>query len=265
VLEGNLDGAQGEYVHDRFTDFALDFIRRHRERPFFLYLPYTLPHANYEPPDLEPYADEPWSQRERAYAAMVGRLDRDVGRIKARLDELGIGRNSLLIFASDNGAALCFEGVFDSCGPLRGRKRDLYEGGIRVPMIVCMPGHVPQGRTSALPCSFADIFPTLAEAAGVMPPDGLDGVSILPTFLGREQDLGERLLYWEFHENGFEQAGRIGSWKAVVHAEGQPELYDLATDVGETTDLAAENPDLVALFQSLLADAHVESPWWPTK
>ncbi len=255
---------KGKYVHDLFTDFALDFIRRRRADPFFLYVPYTIPHAKFQVPDIAPYADAPWSRDEKAYAAMVSRMDRDVGRILALLKELGIDRKTIVLFCSDNGAAKRWK-AFASSGPLRGIKRDMYEGGIRVPMVARCPGVVPAGRTSEAPWYFADVLPTCAELAGARAPEDIDGVSVVPALRGEPQpELSERFMYWEFFERGFAQAARWRDWKAVRMRPGAAlELYDLSHDVGEAANIAAKHPDVVARFESYLAGCRTESPHWP--
>ncbi len=265
LLEGNLDGGRQTYSHDLFTDFALDFIEQHKDGPFFLYLPYTIPHTRLEVPDLAPYADRDWEEAEKAYAAMVTRMDRDVGRVLALLEALSIDEQTIVFFCSDNGAASRWDGRFDSSGPLRGRKRDLYEGGLRTPMIVRYPGRVRAGATSDLAWYFPDVLPTLADLARADIPPGLDGVSIVPTLLGKTQDdLHERVMYWEFYERGFQQAVRWKNWKGVRPApEAAWEVYDLATDEGEKHNVAAQHPDVVAALAEFARQSHVASPHWP--
>ena len=272
VLRGNADGAKGEYSHDLITEFALDFIRRHGSvrgddrRPFFLYVPWCIPHSRYEIPDLGPYADEPWPKNARVHAAMLSRMDRDVGRILDLLAELSIDDSTVVFFTSDNGAAERWEGVFDSSGPLRGRKRDVYEGGLRVPMLVRWPGRVAAARVSDAVWTFADFLPTAAALAGVDPPEGLDGRSVLPVLLGETERLPERTLYWEFHEKGLHQAALREPWKAVRHGAGQPvELYDLRHDVGETRDVSAMHPAITSALAAFLDGARVPSENWPTE
>ena len=251
-----------DYSHDMMTDEALGFIDRHREHPFFLYLPYTIPHANnehhvvgrhgMEVPDYGPFAGESWPEVEKGFAAMVHRMDRDIGRIIGRLKEYGVAGDTLVLFSSDNGPHK--EGghdpaFFGSNGPLRGIKRDLYEGGIRVPALAWWPGRIAPGRTSDHVSAFYDFLPTACEAAGVDPPDGIDGISFLPELLGKPQRVHE-YLYWEFPSQGGKRAVRAGKWKAVwlntdKQADAQPELYDLVADIGETTNVADAHPDIV--------------------
>jgi len=265
ILEGNKNGQKKQYSHDLFADFALNFIRRHKDKPFFLYLPFTIPHAEYEIPSTEPYTDKPWPDNAKVHAAMITRMDADVGRIMALLKDLTVDGQTLVFFCSDNGAVNRWEGIFDSSGPLRGRKSDLYEGGIRTPMIVRWPGKVPAGKTSDAVWYFADVLPTLAELAGVKPPDNIDGISVLPTLLGKKQDTDDRFLYWEFFGN-LRQAVRWRNYKAVRLAADRPlELYDLAKDGAETNDIAAQCPDVMARIEDYLKTARTDSPNWPVE
>jgi len=265
TLDGNRDGKREQYSHDLFTEFALDYIRRHRDGPFFLYLAWCIPHAALEPPSLEPYAATDWPDDAKAFAAMVTRMDSHVGQVFALLRELGIDERTLVFFSSDNGAARRWEGLFDSSGPLRGQKSDPYEGGIRAPMIVRWPGRVPSGKVSNVPWYFADFLPTVADVAGVKHPESIDGTCVLESILGRKQDLGDRFLYWEsFTGGGFRQAVRRGDWKAVRPGPGRPlELYDLASDLGEERDVAAQQPHVIAEIERFLRTARVDSPYWP--
>ncbi len=263
-----------EYAADLIADEALAFIRRVRDRPFFLYFAPTLPHANNEAgprgmevPDLGPYRDRDWPEAQKAHAAMIHRLDRDVGRLLDLLRELDLDGRTLVLFSSDNGPHR--EGGFNpartrSSGPLRGIKRDLYEGGIRVPLLARWPGHVPAGQVTDQVVAFWDFLPTAAELAGVAPPPG-DGESFAATLLGRASGQARAgYLYWEFFEGGFRQAVLAGDWKGVRLAPGRPlELYDLKSDPGETRDLAAAQPGVVARLEAILAGARSDSPDWP--
>ncbi|MEM7371421.1 MAG: arylsulfatase [Bacteroidota bacterium] len=263
-LAGNLGDKEEEYAHDKFSEKALDFVREHRDRHFFLYLPYTVPHARYQIPDTSPYTAEPWEEKEKIHAAMISRMDRDIGDLFDLLKELQIDDKSIVFFCSDNGAAERWEGRFDSSGALRGRKRDMYEGGIRSPMIVRYPAEIEGGSSSDFPCYFPDIMPTLLDIASLPIPDGLDGVSILPTLLGEKQTTATRHLYWEFHERGFQQAVRYGNWKAVrLKVGGALELYDLSTDEGEMHNVASQHPALIQEIESYLASARTLSVDWP--
>jgi arylsulfatase A-like enzyme len=270
---------KGTYSHDLFSQEALDFIRRERGSPFFLYLAYTLPHANneltrktgngMEVPSDAPYSHESWSPQQRNYAAMVTRLDADVGKLLALLKELRIDEETFVLFTSDNGPQGKDEGgydqtLFDSNGPLRGLKRELYEGGIRVPLLVRWPGRVRAGTTSAYPVTLCDLMPTAAALAGARVSSATDGVSLQSLLLGGRAPRRES-LYWEFHEGGFAQAVRMGSWKAVRKGvDGAVELYDLKTDIGEMRNVAARHPALVRRAEDIMQREHVESEDWPS-
>jgi arylsulfatase A-like enzyme len=264
-----------DYSHDLMAEEALKFIEGNGGGPFFLYLAFTIPHANNEAknkgmevPDLGEFASEDWPDQEKAKAAMITRLDRDIGRLMALLKKLGIDDNTLVFFTSDNGPHR--EGgadpdFFDSNGPLRGIKRDLYEGGIRVPMIARWPKRIKAGAKSDQVWAHWDLLPTLAEVAGVKPPADIDGVSMFNALRGRRQRDHE-FLYWEFHERGFSQAARMGDWKAVRKTPGSPlELYDLKNDLGEQNDVAVKHSEVVKKIEEYLRTARTESELWPTK
>ncbi|MFT5105288.1 MAG: arylsulfatase A-like enzyme [Pseudoalteromonas tetraodonis] len=266
VLPGNEAGAKGDYIQDLFAAFSLGFIKKYQDEPFFLYLPYSLPHSNFEIPELGKYADKPWTDKEKTYAAMVTRLDADVGRILALLGELELEEQTIVFFCSDNGAAERWDGRFNSSGPLRGRKRDMYEGGLRVPMVVRWPGKIKPGSSSDVVWGFADVMPTLAELGGAkLPSQKLDGGSVVPTLLGNTQpDLSDRFLYWEFFERGFQQAARWKDWKVIREKKGASlRLYDLNGDLGERSDVAADHPQIVEKFETFLKGARTESAAWP--
>jgi len=266
VLEENKDGQQNQYSHDMFTDFALNFIRRNKDKPFFLYLAYTIPHAKYEIPSTEPYTDRPWPQDGKVHAAMITRMDADIGRLMMLLKELDIDGRTVVFFCSDNGAVRRWEGLFDSSGPLRGKKGELYEGGLRTPMIVRWPGKVPAGKTSDAVWYYADVLPTLAELAGAKPPTNIDGISVLPALLGKKQSTNERFLYWEFPGRDFQQAVRWRNYKAIRTAPGKPlELYNLTEDIAEKRNIAAQHGEIVARIEKYLATARTDSPNWPIK
>ncbi len=275
-LRGNANGQKGEYSHDWFTRGALNFIRINQKHPFFLYLAYTIPHANnelkdkgMEVPGDAPYSKEDWPQQEKNKAAMIARLDADIGKILDKLKELKLDQDTLLFFSSDNGPHK--EGgvdpqFFASSGPLRGIKRDLYEGGIRVPMIVRWPGRIKAGSTNNQIWAFWDFLPTATGLAGVKPPKNIDGISMVPTLLGTKQTQQHEVLYWEFHERGFQQAARMGDWKMVrLGPEKAPELYNLKTDLAEKENVAGQHPDIVAKFAEYLKTARTESKDWPIK
>lgn len=284
-LEGNTGGARRTYSHDAIAGRALDFIRRHRDRPFFCYMPFTLPHLELlvpedsmtpyegkveEKPYVDPrrhYADQPKARA--AYAGMVSRLDRDVGRVLALLAELKLEENTLVFFTSDNGSAVPLWGddYFASAGHLRGHKQNLYEGGIRVPMIARWPGRVPRGKVSEHAWGFWDVLPTLAEVAGAKPPAKRTGTSVLPALEGREQP-AERFLYWElprydnksgrFRDEVPMQAARMGEWKVVrPEPDGALELYNLASDPFERRNVWGQYPAVQKRLAEFLKTARV--------
>jgi arylsulfatase A-like enzyme len=256
---------------------ALAFLDNHRDRPFFLAYTTTLPHANNEAkpdgmevPDYGIYASRDWPPQQKGHAAMITRLDSDVGALLARLGSLGLASNTLVMFTSDNGPHR--EGgnnpdFNDSNGPLRGIKRDLYDGGIRVPLIARWPGRIAAGAVSRQPVTFWDYLPTLADLTGAAVPAGLDGISFAPTLLGTGPQRTHEFLYWEFHEGqATSQAVRTGDWKAVRPAPRRPlELYDLATDIGETKNVAAAHPDVIARIETYLRTARTDSEFWPLR
>jgi len=291
-----VDVNPNEYSNDLFTRDAMSFIEQSDNRPFFIYLNYTVPHAELRVPDdsIAPFRgrfpekafvnaaadaketgpDEPslgyrsQPTPHAAFAGMVSRMDRDVGRILDLLRTRGVDQRTLVLFTSDNGPHQ--EGgadpeFFKSSGGLHGIKRDMYEGGIRVPMIASWPGTIAPGTSTTYAAAHWDLFPTFAELAGAKAPTGLDGKSIVPVLQGKPMEPHD-FLYWEFHERGFQQAVRMGKWKAVRLAKDKPlELYDLAADPTEFTDVAAKHPDVVAQIENYLKTARTESPNWPIK
>ena len=254
------------YTTEMLTRHSLDFIEANHDKPFFLYLPYTVPHAQFEIPDLDPYENKGWPKQAKVYAAMITRMDDHIGKIMALLKELLIDKKTIVFFCSDNGAANRYDGLFDSSGPLRGAKRAMYEGGLRTPMIARWPGRIPVNTTSEAIWSFADFLPTVAALARAKAPKGLDGISVLPELLGQAQQGNDRFLYWEFFERGFQQAARWGNWKVVrPKKEAGLELYNLAKDIGEKKDVADLNPEIVSIFERFLKTARTESKDWPIK
>jgi arylsulfatase A-like enzyme len=265
-LEGNRNGNRGTYKDDNYLRQSLYSIEANYKRPFFLYLNFKIPHAPFVVPSLEPYASKPWKPEEKAYAAMITRMDGYIGMIVRSLRELGIEKNTIVFFCSDNGNYERWEGLFDSCGPLRGRKGNLYEGGIRVPMIVKWPGKIPAGSVSDQVWCFADVLPTFAQIAGVTAPSNIDGVSVLPTLLGKKQDLSDRFLYWEYfhYQNGFQLAVRWRNWKAVLNKPYKSlQLYNLTQDISEKHDVADQNPGVLNKIKAYLRTARTDSTCWP--
>ncbi|MCA9121336.1 MAG: arylsulfatase [Planctomycetaceae bacterium] len=275
-LEGNLlsesPDARGRvskrrttYSHDLMTDAALDFVRQYHTRPFLLHVHWTIPHANNEGgrvtgngmeiPDYGIYTNQDWPNTAKGQAAMITRMDGDVGRLIALLRELRLDAKTLLIFTSDNGPHS--EGghrheYFDANGPLRGYKRDLYEGGIREPTIAWWPGVIKAGSESDQPLGFWDFLPTACQLAGLECSVNTDGISFVPTLVGESQPAHE-YLYWRYEAK---EAVRTGKWKGVRLADDKPiELYDLTSDIGESNDVSGEHPEIVAEIRRCMADA----------
>ncbi len=274
-LEGNRGLNKNTYSQNVFTEFALSFIREHKDGPFFLYLPWTLPHGPHDKFSVQgnhPYSNKSWDTKEKVFAAMIAHIDNSVGSILDLLDELNIDGDTIIFFSSDNGALKVGSERFDNNGPLRGYKGDLLEGGIRVPMIVSWPGRVKKGETSDAVWHFADFLPTATELAGISPPAEVDGISVLPMLLGKPQNTADRFIYWEnhwkvdkvFQERGFQQAVRWKNWKAVrLDPAMSLELYDLSDDLSEKRNLAVHNPEIVSLLENYLKTARTDSLNWP--
>ncbi|SHJ06615.1 arylsulfatase [Pseudozobellia thermophila] len=292
VLEGNAGKKKETYAPALIHKKTLEFIELNKDNPFFLYVASIIPHAELAAPEelMEKYRGKllpekeyegvddgpeyrtgPYeSQKEThaAFAAMVHLLDIQVGEIVEKLEKLGIADNTMVIFTSDNGPHT--EGgadpeYFDSNGPFRGTKRDLYEGGIRVPMIAKWPGRIQPGTKSDHVSAFWDVFPTFSDIAGIDAPKGIDGISFLPELLG--DTVGQRehdYLYWEFHEKGGRQAIRKGNWKAVKYnvfdaSNNKIQLYDLGADLSEQNDVADKHPEIVEEMKALFSEARTPS------
>ncbi|KAG4069324.1 hypothetical protein HA402_012177 [Bradysia odoriphaga] len=283
------------YAPDLIQEQALRFLDNNKSKPFFLYLTYTLPHAELQVPDdslfqhfkgrftekpfkgndygpkatVPGYASQQYPHA--TFATMVTKLDNYVGQVMAHLKELGLDKNTLVIFTSDNGPHT--EGgadpaFFNSGGGFRGVKRDLYEGGIREPFIARWPGKIKAGSTSRQTGAFWDIMPTLAQLTQAPALKYTDGVSLLPTLTGAKGQRQHNYLYWEFHEDGGRQAVRQGNWKAIrlqamQHPDGPVELYNLATDPAESKNVAAAHPDIAAKLAGYMKEAHVETSIYP--
>lgn len=267
-----------QFADDLFADEVLKFVGENKAAPFFVYWSMVIPHANNERasalgngaqvPDFGPYAAKDWPEPDKGQAAMISRMDGYVGRLLARLKELGIAENTLVVFTSDNGPhneAKHNLVRFNPSGPFTGTKRSLTDGGIRVPFIAWWPGTVKPGASDHVGY-FPDWFSTAAELAGTKPPANLDGISLVPTLRGKttEQKKHE-FLYWEFHEGGFKQAALFeGRWKGI--RSGSPDapvkLYDQQNDVAELTDVAAQHPDIAAKISAYLQTARTPLPEW---
>jgi len=280
-----LDGKT--YSHTLIHEQSLQFIRDNQKGPFFAYLSVTIPHAAMHAPESEM---KPWRERFSAFedkigkysgpkvrnpiaafAAMMTLLDDDIGELLQLLKTLDIDDNTLVLLTTDNGPHL--EGghdprFFDSNGPFKGFKRDLYEGGIRVPLLARWPGVIKAGSGSDLPSAHWDMLPTFCELAGVTPPGDIDGISIVPTLTGKGTQKRHDFLYWEFSPRGGKQAVRWGKWKAIrqglrKNRDAPIELYDLNTDLGEENNLASKHPDLVKQAKTMMESAHVKSEKFP--
>jgi len=276
----NEDGQQKVYSHDLIAGEARQFLKNNKDKPFFLYVPFTIPHVALQVPkdSLAEYkgkwADPPYdgkkgyvphSHPRACYAAMVSRMDKDVGRIVSLLKELGLEENTLVIFTSDNGptyAGGADSEFFESAGPLRDLKGSVYEGGIRVPFIARWPGKIQAGVTSNCVLAFWDFLPTCTELIGMPAPKHIDGISILPSLLGHpEEQKQHEYLYWELKGR---QAVRKGDWKAVrTKPNKKVELYNLSKDVGEEHDVAGEHHEILAQMTKLLQSARTESEVFP--
>ncbi|MBP8792403.1 MAG: arylsulfatase [Lutibacter sp.] len=292
VLSGNAGHAKNEYAPNLIQKKALEFLEKNKDTTFFMYVPTIIPHAELvapeaimakyrgkflpekkykgldDGPDYRKSSYESQDEPHAAFVAMIEIMDTQVGEIMAKVKELGIEDNTIIVFASDNGPHT--EGgadpkYFKSSGPLKGVKRDLYEGGIRVPMIIKWPGKIKEGTKTDLVSAFWDVFPTFSEIAGIAVPANLDGISFLPTLLNKpEAQKQHEYLYWEFHEKGGRQAVRKGKWKAVKYnVLKQPnapiELYDLSQDVGEKNNIASKHPEIVKDMERILKEARTPS------
>jgi arylsulfatase A len=247
----------GRYTHHAIYDEAISFLKANANKPFFLYCPWTPPHSAYQIPEDEPawqlYKDEKWSHAARCAAAMDSMMDRQVGEITALLKELRIYDNTIMFFTSDNGAAKRFDGIHNSCGPMKGFKRSLQEGGIRVPMIVRWPGKIKAGSVSDHPWYFPDVMPTLAELGGASEavPELVNGISVVPELTGKQQ-AKHPYMFWSFGKN---HAVRMGKWKAIGTAD-KMRLFDLSNDIAEDEDLAATHPEKVQQIAAIMTAAY---------
>lgn len=293
ILEGNYRRLSGEqYSQDLFTREALGFIDENKDKPFFLYLPFAIPHLSIQVPDdsLEWYKgkikEEDYTHRgylehpfpRAGYAAMITHMDRDIGLIMERIKKLGLDDNTLIIFTSDNGPTFNRLGgsdseFFESNKPFTGLKGDVLEGGIRVPMVARWPGKIKAGSVSDHVAAFWDVMPTLAELAGTKAPAKTDGISFLPTLLGKSNQKKHEYLYWEFPSYGGQQAVRMGKWKGVrrdMFKNNNKEplrifLYNLEKDIKEQNDVAAEHPEIVKQMEAIMKREHVPSKLFPFK
>ena len=301
MLEGNDRGLTGkQYAHDLIEAEALQFINANKDKPFFLYAPFTIPHLALQVPDdaLAEYVGKwddpaydgkngylPHPHPRAAYAAMVTRMDRSIGRMMALVKELGLDDNTIVMFSSDNGGAFGtvtkdFDFLpgrmggtdymfFNSTAKFRAFKGSIYEGGIRVPFIARWPSKIKAGSVSKLPAAFYDLLPTLCDLAKLGPPKNTDGISLLPTLLGKGKQRKHEFLFWDFNGYGGQQAVRMGDWKGLrrnlQRGNTRLELYNLANDIGEQNNVAAQHPDIVKRIETILREQHQPSALFPMK
>ncbi len=271
AIPENANGKKGVYIPYQQEAKTLDFIRDHQKEDFFLYLALTPPHGKYEIPTDDPafamYEELGKGDDKnivRHYAAMITRADQTVGKVMSLLKELEIDEKTIVFYTSDNGPNRPFVRPLNSAGGLRGIKRDLFEGGIRAAMVARWPGKIPAGETSDFIWDMRDFFPTACDIAGVDPPEGLDGMSVMPTLMGQSQQ-GRAMHYWEFH-SPFQQSVRMGNWKGIRFGTEEPiMLFDLSEDRAETNDVAAQHADVVAKMEQHMTSEHVESKYFPAK
>jgi len=271
VLPGNRGGSDGEtYSHYVIVDAAKDFIRANKDKPFFCYMPITPPHGIFDIPDSDPawqqFKNKPWPEQAKRYAAMVSMVDRQVGEVLTLLRELQLEQNTIVFFCGDNGGNDYFRDAQHPRGfhgankhpvtgvEFRGTKGTLYEGCLRIPMIVRLPDKIEAGRVSDLLWYFPDVLPTIAELTNVAAPPDVDGISIVPELMGRTPQATHEYLYWELKN---QKAVRSSQWKAIQTKPSRPwELYNLATDISETNNLAASHPDILARLKGYAVQAH---------
>lgn len=269
-----------QYSHDIFAKEALQFINDNKENPFFLYLPFTIPHGKFQVPDDSPYSNESWTTNQKNYAAMITRMDKDIGLIFSLLDSLEMDENTIVFFASDNGGVKGMSDFFESNGQLRGYKTDLYEGGIQAPLIARWPGKIIQNSETDHISAFWDMMPTFCEIAGISSPNNIDGISFLPTLLNQTQEKHNFLVWEYFHYNyswqpGSEnprnymlsQAVRMGDWKGVRNnmkdKQNLPiELFDLSKDIGEQNNVAEQFPEVVNEILQIMENEHTDSEYF---
>lgn len=290
ILPGNDRTLYGEtFSQDKFVEVALEFVRENQKKPFFLYLPFAIPHLSIQVTEesLAEYKgmipEEEYEHRgylqhpfpRAGYAAMITHMDRGIGEVMSLVEELGLDDDTIILFTSDNGPTYDRLGgsdsdFFASAGDFKGLKGSLYEGGIRVPLVARWPGKIPAGTTSDHIAAFYDMLPTLCDVAGAETPEDIDGISFWPALQQKVQPKHD-YLYWEFAAYGGQQAVRMGNWKGIrqnMLRRNNPnplktELYNLKTDIGETTDVAAEHPKIVDQIEKIMVEAHVPNARFP--
>lgn len=271
VITENLKGKHDDHNTDRSTNEAITFLQRHQdnEKPFFLYLAYNTPHVPLDSKSWGIYENANMSPNDKSYAALITQMDDCIGRLLDELKRLKLDKNTIIIFASDNGGAKAAKTEkLDLNGGLRGWKGELYEGGIRVPLIVCMPDKLNAGKVSDFPCYFVDFMATFTDMTNSKTTLETDGISIYPEIKKTNSMNSEsRFLYWEqFPREGISQAVRWGDWKLIrQNLDTEFELYNLKTDKKETKNLAKQHPDIVKKLSGYIKSAHLESEYWPVK
>ncbi len=268
------DPSKAKYAFDEYAGRSLDFVRKNKDQPFFLYLAYTIPHGQLIVPDLGIYKNENWPIQYKQWAAMITRMDTEIGKLLSLLKTLNLDDNTLIFFAGDNGnptghdreyikdnSTPTISQFFQAEPPTRGKKGDSYDGAFRVPALARWPGHIKPGQVSNFTWAFWDFLPTAAEVAGITPPKKIDGVSILPTLLQAGKQEQHEYFYWEFEQN---QAVRYGKWFAHNKNRGNTELYDLSNDPKQSVDLSAKYPGIVNHINDIMTREHTPSDVWPS-
>ena len=274
IPNGMKDPSKGTYSFDVYAQKSLEFVKENKDTPFFLYLAYTTPHGPLIVPDLGIYKDERWDIQHKEWAAMITRMDTEVGKLLSLLKELKLDDNTIIFFAADNGNPSGYDGrylklkngpaigeFFNDASPTRGDKGDSYDGAFHVPAMVRWPGHISPGKESDHIWAFWDFLPTAAEIAGIKPPSEIDGISILPALLGKGEQKQHEYLYWEYKQN---QAVRSGKWFAHKASGKQIELYDLIADPQQLNDLSSNYPDVVKKMEEAMIQSHSPSDVWPS-
>ena len=272
-----------EYSHDLFTCKALDFIEKQGDSPFYLYLAYTIPHGKYQVPDDAPYSERDWTLEQKNYAAMITRMDSDIGSIMELLESKGMDHRTIIFFTSDNGGVRRMSDFFLSNGQSRGYKGDLFEGGIRAPLIVRWPEKISEGQVSDHISAFWDFLPTACDLAGTEPPSGINGISYMPELLGYKQPKHE-YLYWEYfrYHYGWQpgdegprnslvsQAVRMGNWKGIrtnILKDLQEPLllYNLEEDPREENNMAGLHPEIIEKIRQIMKTAHRNTEYFQAR
>jgi arylsulfatase A-like enzyme len=264
------DPSEAKYAFDVYSEKSLEFVRKNRDNPFFLYLPYTPPHRSFVVPELGIYTDEDWPLLHKVWAAMITRIDSEVGKLLDLLDELGIGDNTLIFFTSDNGnisgptipgeiPAIEF---FSSRSPTRGMKGEIYNGAFHVPSVARWPKHIAPGQVSDHIWAFWDFMPTVADITGVDLKRHTDGISIAPTLFGQhEKQIRHDFLYWEFDR---QQAVRMNEWYGVKNGDGNIEVYNLIVNPEQDRDISGSHPEIKREIAEIMVSEHVPGDVWPS-